>query len=38
MRYIQIIQIHPQLSLFCKNENLVHFHGLTISKFTYRYY
>ena len=29
------IQIHPQPSLFCKNENLVQFHGLTISQFTY---
>ena len=29
------IQIHPQPSLFCKNENFVPFHSLTISKFTY---
>ena len=27
------IQIHPQPSLFCKNENFVQFH--IISKFTY---
>ena len=29
------IQIHPQPSLFCKNENLVQFHRLIIKKFTY---
>ena len=30
-------QIHPQPSLFCKNENSVQFHSLTISKFTYHW-
>ena len=29
------IQIHLQPSHFCKNETLVPFHGLTVSKFTY---
>ena len=31
------IQIHAQPSLFCENENLVQFCGLTITKFTYHY-
>ena len=31
------IQNHAQSSFFCETANLVQFHGLTISKFTYHY-